>query len=204
MTVFSPEVWVPLSAYDSIANNFRAHRKRQTAGQSGGRAPDVNRAYETRDERDRSGTGAKNIGRKSGARRFRSNKKIRRLQTRPVSRFSISDDPPDDSDVAAIAPLLMGMAAIVLLVACLNLANMLLARGTARRKEIATPPRPGRKPMANRAPVANGRIAARFARRSRRIDAGHLVLWTARTLDQRPDAVRRRLEWRAEACPFLR
>src|SRR5204862_263089 len=57
--------------------------------------------------------------------------------TAPLSRFSISDDPPDDSEFGAIAPMLLGMAAVVLLVACLNLANMLLARGTARRKEIA-------------------------------------------------------------------
>jgi putative ABC transport system permease protein len=61
----------------------------------------------------------------------------RELQIQAPSRFSVSTTPSEDGPVGMIGVLLMAMAAAVLLIASLNLANMLLARGTARAKEIA-------------------------------------------------------------------
>jgi predicted permease len=55
----------------------------------------------------------------------------------PVPRLSVSTVPQNDNEIDALAPMLLGMSAVVLIVACLNLANMLLAQGAARRKEIA-------------------------------------------------------------------
>jgi len=58
--------------------------------------------------------------------------------TRPLPRLTTSVSPSrEQGDLRLVGTLLFGMAGVVLLVACLNLANMFLARSLARRKEIA-------------------------------------------------------------------
>ena len=59
------------------------------------------------------------------------------LITAPLSRFSISTSPPDDSGIGAVSAILMGMAAVVLLISCLNLGHMQASRSAARRQEFA-------------------------------------------------------------------
>ena len=53
------------------------------------------------------------------------------------ARFTLSSHPTKDTAFTTASAVLVSMAGIVLLVACLNLANMFLARGAARRTEIA-------------------------------------------------------------------
>jgi putative ABC transport system permease protein len=59
------------------------------------------------------------------------------LIVRPLGRLGISTRPQDDTQVWMPIAMLQGLAAAVLLTSCLNLANMMLAFGSARQKEIA-------------------------------------------------------------------
>jgi len=66
-----------------------------------------------------------------------SSSKARVIEITPLSRSSLSTTPTSDGSIGTIAYMLLGIAAVVLLVACLNLANMILARNAGRVREFA-------------------------------------------------------------------
>ncbi len=135
-SIFSAEVWLPLGVYDEVMNDSRralapsalADRSREDLIVIGRLKPGQTVATA---EPALKGLAA-NL-----ETTFPVEQKDQTFMTAPLDRFSSSTDPSDPGPIYAIGILLSSMAGVVLLVACLNLANMLLARSTARRKEIA-------------------------------------------------------------------
>jgi predicted permease len=134
-SVFSREAWLPLGVYDEIMSDRGGTRIRALADRGSDRLLVIGRLKPgvTAEAAQPALKGlAANL-----ETAFPVEQKDQTFMTAPLNRFATSTSPIENDPVPMIGGLLAGMAAVVLLVACLNLANMLLARGTARRKEIA-------------------------------------------------------------------
>jgi len=130
----SPEMFVPLGAYNLVMNDFENHGKPLAARDNGnliviGRLkPDITQQM----------ADAKlSVLASQMEKAFPAENKDQMLLVRPLSRMNVTTNPTDDSELRAPAFLLLSLAGVVLLIASLNLANMMMAKGAVRRKEIA-------------------------------------------------------------------
>jgi putative ABC transport system permease protein len=134
-SIFSPEVWLPLGVYDEIVNDLGGASNHSLAERGIDNLMVIGRLK----------PGVTAEGAVPALKGLAANletafpveQKNQTFMTAPLYKFATSTAPTEAGPVTTIGALLSGMAAVVLLVACLNLANMLLARGTSRRKEIA-------------------------------------------------------------------
>jgi predicted permease len=133
--IFAPEIWLPLGVYDQVANDFETGNK-GTLDDRGGRQLMVVGRLKPGMTASEGGPALKALA-ANLEQAYPIEQKDQTFMIEALSRFALSTSPAHATNIKRLAPLLFGMAGVVLLVACLNLANMLLARGAARRKEIA-------------------------------------------------------------------
>ena len=135
MALITPEMWLPLGMFDVVVNDiFKnnqmpfADRRNQTLTVAGRLKPGLTI--------DNAGPRLDTLSRQL-ERAYPVDNKEQLLTVNPLPRLGSSTSPQSDSGPQVAGAFLMALSAVVLLIACLNIANMLLARGASRRKEIA-------------------------------------------------------------------
>jgi len=133
--IMAPELWLPLGVFDSTVNDFLKNNGHGLA--------DRDNASLMVAAHLRPGVSMDQANRRLAAlsaaleREHPVENRRQILSVHTMSRVNVSSAPSTDAGPATLSAVLMPLSGAVLLIACLNIANMLLARGTARKKEIA-------------------------------------------------------------------
>jgi len=129
----SPALYLPFGMYEAVMNDFDSERLTLA---------DPRNRNLILVGRLRAGLDAETVDRRLAAMAAPMQQGVTRdeqqtMVARKLSRVSISTSPQTDEGLRVPSILLLSLSTVVLLVASLNIANMMLARGAARRREIA-------------------------------------------------------------------
>ena len=135
MMLLGPELFFPLGASDTLQNDFTRKKGTRLANPDafdlflvGRLAPGVSVA-----------TAQARLGATAAAvsQAYPAEYRERQLTVGGLPRFGTSTSPSDESVLGTLALVFLGLTGAVLLIVCLNLATVLIARGQARRREFA-------------------------------------------------------------------
>lgn len=135
MMVFGPELLLPLGAFDALRTESFDASDRTLADPESFPLFLVARLAPGTDAATASARLAPSDAALAEA--FPAQYRERRLSVAPLPRFGTSTSPMDESMLATLAAVFLGLTGAVLLIVCLNLASVLVARGEARRREFA-------------------------------------------------------------------
>jgi predicted permease len=135
MALVAPEMWLPLGMFDIVVTDMFKTRG-STLGDRANPTLVVAGRLKPGVTIEAAGARLDTLSRQM-EQAYPAENKDQLLTVSPLARLSTSTAPRTDAGVGVGAALLMGIAGVVMLIACLNVANMLLARGAARRREIA-------------------------------------------------------------------
>lgn len=136
MTLIGPELYFPLGVFDTLSNDFHDEEQRRTLGR-----PDAFNLFLVARLRpgvspEAATTALAGIS-TALEREFPAEHRYQLVTLGALPRFSTTTSPGGEGSLHLFGVVLLGMTGAVLLVVCLNLAGLLLARGHARRREFA-------------------------------------------------------------------